>query len=89
MKISTRLTDNFFLPFQNSIKNGVYPASVESFWVTVGLLMGLHFLGINVPGGLLVRILPLMPEYVGIIRTIIFYCCRFSCINCIVFSFLQ
>ncbi|KAL0280460.1 UNVERIFIED_CONTAM: hypothetical protein PYX00_001740 [Menopon gallinae] len=48
--------------FKNSIKNGVYPASVQSFWVTVAVLMGLHLMGIHVPGGLLVRILPLMPD---------------------------
>ncbi|EEB10161.1 carnitine palmitoyltransferase I, putative [Pediculus humanus corporis] len=48
--------------FKNSIKNGVYPASMQSFWITASILAGLHFIGIRAPNGLLVRILPLLPD---------------------------
>ncbi|KAK6627282.1 hypothetical protein RUM43_002865 [Polyplax serrata] len=48
--------------FKNSIKNGVYPASMQSFWITAAILAGLHFVGIRMPNGLLVRVLPLLPD---------------------------
>lgn len=29
--------------FKTKVRNGVYPAHVESLWIIMGLVMGLHF----------------------------------------------
>nr|CAD7194400.1 unnamed protein product [Timema douglasi] len=34
--------------FKNSIKNGVYPASLQSLWAIVAIIVALHFTGVGV-----------------------------------------
>lgn len=48
--------------WQNNVKNGVYPASIQSYWITVAILAGFNFAGYRVPGGLLERVQPHLPE---------------------------
>ncbi|XP_034255804.1 carnitine O-palmitoyltransferase 1, liver isoform isoform X2 [Thrips palmi] len=48
--------------FQNSVKNGVYPAPLQSLWATVGILVALHFAGVRLPIGLVGMLLPHLPS---------------------------
>ncbi|XP_012285160.1 carnitine O-palmitoyltransferase 1, muscle isoform isoform X2 [Orussus abietinus] len=38
-----------FFRFQNNLKNGVYPASLQSFWLTVAVVSAVHFVGYRFP----------------------------------------
>lgn len=48
--------------FTNSVKNGVYPAPLQSLWATVGILVALHFAGVRLPIGLVGMLLPHLPS---------------------------
>ncbi|KAL6442752.1 hypothetical protein ACFW04_002673 [Cataglyphis niger] len=47
-----------FFRFQNNLKSGVYPASLESFWITVMLVTVIHFAGYKVPYDLVGKVSP-------------------------------
>ncbi|XP_067213212.1 carnitine O-palmitoyltransferase 1, liver isoform isoform X2 [Linepithema humile] len=47
-----------FFRFQNNLKSGVYPASLESLWVTVILVTAIHFAGYKVPYDLVGKVSP-------------------------------
>jgi carnitine O-palmitoyltransferase 1, liver isoform len=46
----------------NKIRNGVYPAHLESLFIIIGAVMALHFAKQKVPFDLMNKFLPLMPE---------------------------
>lgn len=43
---------------QNNLKSGVYPASLESLWITVMLVITIHFAGYKVPYDLVGKVSP-------------------------------
>lgn len=43
---------------QNNLKSGVYPASLESLWVTVIIVTAIHFAGYKVPYDLVGKVSP-------------------------------
>ncbi|KAL0116876.1 hypothetical protein PUN28_010032 [Cardiocondyla obscurior] len=47
-----------FFRFQNNLKSGVYPASLESLWVTVIIVTAIHFAGYKVPYDLVGKVSP-------------------------------
>ncbi|XP_012543744.2 carnitine O-palmitoyltransferase 1, muscle isoform isoform X2 [Monomorium pharaonis] len=47
-----------FFRFQNNLKSGVYPASLESLWITVILVTAIHFAGYKVPYDLVGKVSP-------------------------------
>ncbi|XP_020286532.1 carnitine O-palmitoyltransferase 1, liver isoform isoform X2 [Pseudomyrmex gracilis] len=47
-----------FFRFQNNLKSGVYPASLESLWVTVIMVTAIHFAGYKVPYDLVGKVSP-------------------------------
>ncbi|KAH0948402.1 hypothetical protein HN011_002404 [Eciton burchellii] len=47
-----------FFRFQNNLKSGVYPASLESLWVTLILVMAIHFAGYKIPYDLVGKVSP-------------------------------
>lgn len=47
--------------FKNKVKNGAYPAHLESLWVIMGVVMALHFVEYNGPVEAVKRILARMP----------------------------
>ncbi|XP_054274253.1 carnitine O-palmitoyltransferase 1, muscle isoform-like isoform X1 [Macrosteles quadrilineatus] len=46
--------------FKNNIKNGIFPAPLQSLWATMVLVAGLHFAGVKLP--MYNYILSLLPE---------------------------
>lgn len=46
---------------RNGIRNGVYPAHLQSLWLVIAIGIGLHFSGYKVPLDLVNRILPHLP----------------------------
>ncbi|XP_072743467.1 carnitine O-palmitoyltransferase 1, liver isoform isoform X2 [Anoplolepis gracilipes] len=47
-----------FFRFQNNLKSGIYPASLESLWITVMLVTVIHFAGYKVPYDLVGKVSP-------------------------------
>ncbi|KAG7189649.1 hypothetical protein KM043_017328 [Ampulex compressa] len=47
-----------FFRFQNNLKSGVYPASLESLWFTVVIVTAIHFAGYKVPYDLVGKVAP-------------------------------
>nr|XP_018912089.1 PREDICTED: carnitine O-palmitoyltransferase 1, liver isoform isoform X1 [Bemisia tabaci]XP_018912090.1 PREDICTED: carnitine O-palmitoyltransferase 1, liver isoform isoform X1 [Bemisia tabaci] len=47
--------------FKNSVKNGVYPAPLQSLWAMVAIITSLHFAGFKMPYSLTDKILTLLP----------------------------
>ncbi|XP_011339212.1 carnitine O-palmitoyltransferase 1, liver isoform isoform X2 [Ooceraea biroi] len=47
-----------FFRFQNNLKSGVYPAPLESLWITVILVTAIHFAGYKVPYDLVGKVSP-------------------------------
>ncbi|XP_044734415.1 carnitine O-palmitoyltransferase 1, liver isoform isoform X2 [Chrysoperla carnea] len=48
--------------FHNSVHNGVYPAHLWSLWITMGIVMAVHFSGYKVPYDLVTKVMPLLPS---------------------------
>ncbi|XP_066590701.1 carnitine O-palmitoyltransferase 1, liver isoform isoform X2 [Prorops nasuta] len=47
-----------FFRFQNSLKSGIYPASLTSLWITIAIVTGIHFAGYKVPYDLVGKVAP-------------------------------
>ncbi|EFN71007.1 Carnitine O-palmitoyltransferase I, liver isoform [Camponotus floridanus] len=47
-----------FFRFLNNLKSGVYPASLESLWITIMLVTAVHFAGYKVPYDLVGKVSP-------------------------------
>ncbi|XP_032591362.1 carnitine O-palmitoyltransferase 1, liver isoform isoform X2 [Drosophila grimshawi] len=47
---------------RNGIRNGVYPAHIQSLWLITAIALGLHFAGYNAPFNLTNRILVHLPS---------------------------
>ena len=47
--------------FQNGIRNGAYPAHLQSLWIVISIAAGLHFSGKKTPFDLVEKIRPLLP----------------------------
>ncbi|XP_055378355.1 carnitine O-palmitoyltransferase 1, liver isoform isoform X2 [Condylostylus longicornis] len=47
---------------RNGIRNGVYPAHIQSLWLITAIAAGLHYSGRQVPFNLVNRILPYLPS---------------------------
>lgn len=47
--------------FRNSIRDGVFPAHLQSLWLVIAIGLGLHFTGHKVPLDLVNKILPHLP----------------------------
>jgi hypothetical protein len=54
----------FFFLFQNNIKNGIYPAPLQSLWAIVAILAAMHFAKYGMVHTCINAILVLMPGYV-------------------------
>ncbi|XP_029658757.1 carnitine O-palmitoyltransferase 1, liver isoform isoform X2 [Formica exsecta] len=52
-----------FFRFQNNLKSGVYPASLESLWITVMLVTVIHFAGYKVPYDLVGKVSPYLSGF--------------------------
>lgn len=52
---------HFSCKLQNSIRNGAYPAHLQSLWIIISIAFGLHFSGKKTPFDLANRILPWLP----------------------------
>lgn len=50
--------------FQNNIKNGIYPAPLQSLWAIVAILAALHFAKNGVVHPSVNAVLMLLPAYV-------------------------
>lgn len=50
--------------FVNRVRNGVYPAHLESLFIIIGAVMALHFAKQKTPFDLVNKISPMMPEWV-------------------------
>lgn len=48
--------------FLSKVRNGVYPAHLESLWLIMGLVMALHFSQKRVPYDLVNYFMKIMPE---------------------------
>lgn len=48
--------------FQNGVRNGVYPAHIQSLWLISAIALGLHFAGYQAPFNLTNRILVHLPS---------------------------
>lgn len=55
-----------FARFRTKIRNGVYPAHLESLWIIIAVVMGFHFYKQNTPFDVVNTIFRFMPEYVNI-----------------------
>lgn len=55
-----------FARFRSKVRNGVYPAHLESLWIIVALAMGFHFYTQNTPFDVVKVVIKFMPEYVNI-----------------------
>ncbi|XP_032679646.1 carnitine O-palmitoyltransferase 1, liver isoform isoform X1 [Odontomachus brunneus] len=51
-----------FFRFQNNLKSGVYPASLESLWITVIIVTAIHFAGYKVPYDLVGKVSPYLSD---------------------------
>ncbi|KAK9738042.1 Carnitine O-palmitoyltransferase N-terminus [Popillia japonica] len=51
-----------FARFMNSVHNGVYPAQLWTLWLTMSIVIGIHFSGYKVPYDLVTKIMPLLPS---------------------------
>jgi carnitine O-palmitoyltransferase 1, liver isoform len=47
---------------KNKIRNGIYPAHIESLWLVIGVVMALHFYTQKVPYDLVNIVIKVMPE---------------------------
>lgn len=47
--------------FRNGVRNGVYPAHLQSLWIVISVAAALHFSGRNTPFDIVNRIRPLLP----------------------------
>ncbi|KAK2575847.1 hypothetical protein KPH14_007221 [Odynerus spinipes] len=47
-----------FFRFMNNLKSGVYPASLGSLWLTIGIVAAIHFVGYKVPYDLVGKVAP-------------------------------
>lgn len=47
--------------FRNGVRNGVYPAHLQSLWIVISVAVALHVAGRSVPFDLVNRVLPLLP----------------------------
>nr|XP_022908383.1 carnitine O-palmitoyltransferase 1, liver isoform isoform X1 [Onthophagus taurus] len=52
--------------FMNSIHNGVYPAHLWTLWLTMSVVVAIHFSGFKVPYDLVAKIMPFLPGYESI-----------------------
>lgn len=46
---------------RNGIRNGAYPAHLQSLWIVISVAAALHFSGKNTPFDIVNRIRPLLP----------------------------
>lgn len=51
-----------FAKFKSKVKNGVYPAHLESLWLIMGTVMAVHFATQKVPLDLVNILLKILPE---------------------------
>lgn len=51
-----------FAQYRSKVRNGAYPAHLESLWLIMGLVMALHFSQIRVPYDLVNFFMKYMPE---------------------------
>jgi hypothetical protein len=56
--------DKVFFFFQNNIKNGIYPAPLQSLWAIVAILAAIHFAKYGIVHTSVNAILVLLPGYV-------------------------
>ncbi|XP_008553857.1 carnitine O-palmitoyltransferase 1, liver isoform isoform X1 [Microplitis demolitor] len=47
-----------FFRFTNNLKTGIYPASLKSLWLTIGIVTAIHFTGFKVPYDLVEKVVP-------------------------------
>ncbi|KAF7990168.1 hypothetical protein HCN44_009903 [Aphidius gifuensis] len=47
-----------FFRFHNNLQTGVYPASLNSLWLTIGIVSAIHFAGFKVPYDLVGKVEP-------------------------------
>jgi hypothetical protein len=50
--------------FQNNIKNGIYPAPLQSLWAIVAILAAVHFAKYGIIHTSISTVLVLLPAYV-------------------------
>lgn len=48
---------------RNGVRNGVFPAHIQSLWLITAIAIGLHFTGYNVPFNLVNKILVYLPNH--------------------------
>lgn len=48
--------------FKNNIKSGVFPAPLQSLWLTIAIVVGCHFAGVLIPLGLVDYVTSYFPE---------------------------
>lgn len=51
-----------FARFKIKVRNGAYPAHLESLWLIIAVIIGCHFASFDVPTKLLTRIMLSMPK---------------------------
>jgi len=52
-----------FAKFRSGVRNGLYPAHLESLWVVLAIVLGLHFTVNKVPYNLVNRFASHLPRY--------------------------
>lgn len=50
-----------FIRFKVKVRNGAYPAHLESLWVIMAVIIALHFSTYDVPYDLVSKLLEIMP----------------------------
>lgn len=48
--------------FKSEVKNGVYPAHIETLWILIGVTTAIHFSGKSIPFDLVNTFLKIAPE---------------------------
>jgi carnitine O-palmitoyltransferase 1, liver isoform len=51
-----------FARFRSKVRNGVYPAHLESLWVIMGLIMSLHYSSVKLPYDSVNKLVDIMPR---------------------------
>lgn len=51
-----------FVQFKIKVRNGAYPAHLESLWIIMGLVLALHFSAYNIPHDPVNKLVGTMPQ---------------------------